>query len=283
MTEIVTLPELDVVRTWHLPVGLRADDDADGADRSTDDADLGLMDVRFSQFDTWYEIHSWWEGDFLERTVKGAFKRTIAAHNAARSVDAHRIITLYNHGFDFHIGDKILGAIEELKEEPDSPLSVVRLFDTSYNRDLLPGLRAGVYGSSFTFRVIKDEWNNDPGESEHNPKGLPERTLKELRVFEAGPVTWPANPAATAGMRCVSGTDAYYEHLARRDPHRVDGMRSRITALRPAGPAHRTPPDPGPAPAAPTDPAPRHSDDTSSAAAQRARRIREARLAALTP
>jgi HK97 family phage prohead protease len=255
----LTLPDLDVVRNWHSSVAFRADDDeSDGAG----DEGLGLMDVRFSTFDTWYEINSWWEGRFLERTVRGAFKRTIAAHNKARNADAHQIITLFNHGMDFHIGDKILGSIESLSEEPDSPLSVVRLFDTSFNRDLLPGLRAGVYGSSFMFRVVKDEWNNEPGVSEHNPEGLPERTLKELRVFEAGPVTFPANPDATAGMRCTSGTDTYYEQLARRDPNRVDGLRSKLTALRAAGPglANGTPGGRGPATEPPSDPALRHSD-----------------------
>jgi HK97 family phage prohead protease len=254
--EPLTLPNLDVVRTWHLPVGIRAEDDDSEA---TDDG-LGLMDVRFSQFDTWYRVDSWWEGTFLERTVKGAFKRTIAAHNKARNVDAHNIKTLFNHGMDFHIGDKILGSIESLTEEADSPLSVVRLFDTSYNRDLVPGLRAGVYGSSFMFRTIKEDWNDEPGVSDHNPDGLPERTLKELRVFEAGPVTFPANPDATAGMRCISGTDAYYELLAHRDPQRVDGLRSRLLALRGKDrPAPGTRPAPGPATARPTDSAARHS------------------------
>jgi len=257
----LTLPELDLVRTWHTPVGLRDGDPTDGADETADPG-LGLMEVRFSTFNTWYRIDSFWEGSFLERTVTGAFKRTIAAHNKARNADAHQITTLFNHGHDFHIGDKVLGAIESLTEEPDSPMSLVRLFDTSYNRDLLPGLKAGVYGSSFMFRVVKDEWNNEPGVSDHNPEGLPERTLKELRVFEAGPVTFPANPDATAGMRCVSGTDAYYEILARRDPNRVDGLRSRLLALRTAGPAapSGTPGDRGPANAVPLDPASRHSD-----------------------
>lgn len=278
MDETLTLPGLDIVRTWHLPVELRADEDTEPADEAA--SDLGLMDVRFSTFNTWYRIDSWWEGTFLERTVKGAFKRTISSHNAARNVDAHRMVTLFNHGMDLHIGDKVLGQIERSKEEADSPVNTVRLFDTSYNRDLLPGLRAGVYGSSFMFRVIKDEWNNEPEPSDHNPDGLPERTLKELRVFEAGPVTWPANPDATAGMRAMSGTDRYYEDLARRDPHRVDGMRSRLTALRSAGPARPgTPVVPGPATEPPTDPALGHSGGTSAAA--RARRLREMRIAAL--
>jgi HK97 family phage prohead protease len=250
----LTLPELDIVRTTLVPCGYRAADDQE-AEREG----LGLMDVRFSPFNTWYRIDSFWEGSFLERTVPGAFKRTIGAHNAATKVDAHNIKTLFNHGQDMFINQKLLGDIEELKEEPDGPRSTVWLWDTSYNRDLLPGLRSGAYGSSFMFRVIKEEWNEEPEASDHNPDGIPERTIKEARVFEAGPVTWPASPTAAAGMRCISATDTYYEHLARQDPSRVDGLRSKLIALRSNGPATRTPKDPGPAAIEPTDPARSHS------------------------
>jgi phage head maturation protease len=252
--EPLTLPNLDVVRTTLLPCSWRAADD-DQAEREG----LGLMDVRFSPFNAWYRIDSFWEGSFLERSVPGTFKRTIAAHNKAQNVDAHNIKTMFNHGMDMYIDQKLLGDIDELKEDPDSPRSTVWLWDTSYNRDLLPGLRSGAYGSSFMFRVIKEEWNEEPGVSDHNPDGLPERTLKEVRVFEAGPVTWPASPTASAGMRCLSATDDYYDLLARRDPQRVDGLRSKLLALREGRPASGTRPAAGPANARPTDPASRHS------------------------
>ena len=217
-----TLPDLDIVRHWHLPV--RADEP------STEDV-LATMEVRFSVFDSWYEIDSWWEGKFLERTARGAFRKTIADHNARKSESAG-VKVLFNHGMDFNIGDKLLGGITSLSEKKDSPLGVVDLDDTSYNRDLLPGLRRGGYGSSFMFRVIRDEWNDEPEKSQDNPNGIPERTIKEVRLFEFGPVTWPANPDATSGLRCLTGTDDYYEKLRSRDPHRVDALRARRSALR---------------------------------------------------
>lgn len=222
MTSTLTVPGLDIVRTWHTPV--RAVDPEPSADG------LGLMEVRFSVFDTWYRVDSWWEGSFMERTAKGAFAKTIRE-------SGDQIKNLFQHGADFVVGDRILGTQRSLTEEDDSPVGVVDLFDTSYNRDLLPGLRAGVYGSSFMFQVVKDEWNNEPEASQENPDRLPERTIREVRLYEYGPVTWPANPAATAGMRCLSGTDAYYENLRARDPHRVEALRSRITALRATTPA----------------------------------------------
>jgi hypothetical protein len=275
-----TLRDLDLVRAANLRIGLhpleaRADDVPDG-----DASDgLGIMVVRFSPFDTWYEIDSWYEGQFLERTVKGAFAKTMR-----ESRDS--VVSLFNHGMDFSIGDKVLANVDELREDPDTAVLEGRLFDTSYNRDLLPALQAGAYGSSFMFRVIRDEWNDDPGTSAWNPRGIPERTIKEVRLFEAGPVTFPANPDATAGMRSLvrSATDAYYESLRARDPQRVDTLRSRVTELR----TSKTDAVPSPdsrdtsvddaaeTPEAP-DTTPVDVHPTGLTPAQRARRLRELR------
>lgn len=255
MSEVKTLPDLDIVRTWHTPVRAGAAGDGDA---------LATMEVRFSKFNTWYRISSFWEGDFMERTAPGAFAKTIR-----ESGDAAKI--LFNHGMDMQIDQKILGRQVSLTEEDDSPLGVVELFDTSYNRDLLPGLRAGAYGSSFMFRVVKDSWDNEPGASDSNPDGLPERTIREVRLFEYGPVTWPANPESTSGLRCMSGTDSYYESLRSRDPRRVDEMRSRVIALRETEPAASALVVAGAAPVQPIEPAERHSGGLTHA--QRRARI----------
>ncbi|MFG1803337.1 HK97 family phage prohead protease [Micromonospora carbonacea] len=114
---------------------------------STAENGMPVMEVRFSPFGEWYEINSYFEGRFLERTVPGAFKATI---NAQRQADGSSgVKVLFNHGMDFMIGDKVLGKASDLREGSQSPETLVPLFDTSYNRDLIEGLRAGVYGSSF--------------------------------------------------------------------------------------------------------------------------------------
>jgi HK97 family phage prohead protease len=267
MDDELIVPELEIVRTTLISVELRDATDDEAAQLPGDV--LGVMDVRFSPFNTWYEIDSFWEGRFLERTVPGAFKRTINQHNDPNS--SHSMKTLFNHGMDLHIGDKLLGDVSQLREEAEGPVSTVNLWDTSYNRDLLPGLKRGSYGSSFMFRVTKESWDNDPGASDHNPEGLPERTIRETSTFESGPVTWPASPTASTGMRCASGTDAYYDHLARRDPDRVERMRERITALR--GADRLAPKDARPDSALATsttdDSAPSRSIGMSAAARQR--------------
>jgi HK97 family phage prohead protease len=213
-----TLPNLEVVRDIAQTVRTKAAEPTEGASSV-----MPTMEVRFSRYGKWYEIDSFWEGNFMERTDLGAFAKTIAESRS-------QIRSLFNHGFDPQIGQKVLGDITDLREEPDSPVGEVPLFDTSYNHDLLPGLEAGVYGSSMRMRVVKDEWNDDPGISEHNPKGLPERTIKEVRLFEFGPVTFPANPESTAGIR--SATDDYYTELRSRDPEKVaELMRSRDSLI----------------------------------------------------
>lgn len=91
------------------------------------------------------------------------------------------------------------------------------MFETSYNRDLAPGLRAGAYGSSFRFNVVADDFNKKASRSDYNPQGLPERTVRELSMAEFGPVTFPAYTGATAGMRSLTDRFAVDAHLRRRE------------------------------------------------------------------
>lgn len=232
---------------------------------TSDDSAMPTMEVRFSAFDTWYEIDSLFEGTFLERVSKGAFVKTIRENR-------DRMRVLFDHGYDPQIGNKVLGPIKDLREDADSPVGVVPLFDTSYNRDLVPGLEAGVYGSSMRMRVIKDEWNDDPGPSAHNPKGIPERTIKEIRLVEFGPVTFPANPDATAGVRSL--TDMLYEQMRSRDPQTVAEVERTAPNFRTAPPVEPATDHSNPDAAARTtqpEPAPSHSEGNLTPAQRRER------------
>jgi hypothetical protein len=202
--------------------------------RADGGGDLGTLSVRFSPFDTWYEINSFWEGRFIERTVPGTFTKT--AKESMRSDGTSSLKVLFNHGMDMSVGDKLLTVptrFEETREDGyHGPIVEGPLHDTSFNRDLEPGLRAGGYGSSFMFNVIREEWNQEPDPSDHNPEGIPERTISEVRAFEAGPVTWPASPTATAGLRSRCGTDAWMERLAARSHGRYEELLRSYEAAR---------------------------------------------------
>lgn len=186
-------PTTDLVRASR--AGLQQRADADDGKRT--------LYGHFTPFGQWSEINSMWEGNFLERTEMGAFAKTIKESRAA-------IRVLYDHGHDPQIGNKPLGPIRELREEEYGPFYEVPLIDTDYNRDfIIPALDAELLGASYRFRVIREEWNEEPGESAHNPKGLPERTIKEAQLYEFGPVTFPAFDGATAKLRSIS--DRYHD------------------------------------------------------------------------
>jgi len=202
-------PQIDIVRGRVPGLEVRADGD--------DDVTPTLVG-HFSRFNEWYEIHSWWEGDFIERIAPGAFAATFARH--WDDSDPHRIKVQFQHGWDTSVGMRLLGKLTVLREDDVGGYYEAPLFDTSYNADLVPGLEAGEYGASFRFRVKREEWVEEPGVSDHNPKGLPERTITEVDVFELGPVAFGASPTATAGLRSL--TDAYYEGLRSAAPREFE-------------------------------------------------------------
>lgn len=154
-------------------------------------APVGVMTGHFSVANVWTTIDSW-EGKFMERFAPGAFLRTFAEDRAAMRV-------LFQHGRDPQLGDKILGPIQTLREDEIGAYFEVPLFD-GVPALLLDGLRSGAYGASFRFRTIREDINQDPGVSELNPLGLPEHTVREAKVVEFGPVTFPAYPTASAGV-----------------------------------------------------------------------------------
>jgi phage head maturation protease len=211
MTDTLTRPVVDVLyRGRDGGIELRSDTSVTG----------GTLFGHFSQFDALYEIDSWIEGRFLERTVKGAYKKTIRENR-------NSVVCSFDHGFDPSIGDKPMGPIDVLREDDTGPYYEVPLLDTDYNRDfILPALEGrtldgrtlgSVLGASFRFRVIGEKWDRSGKVTAENPEGLPLRTITEVRLFEFGPVVYPASAAATASVRSL--TDHYFTRSIQRAGH----------------------------------------------------------------
>lgn len=133
----------------------------------------------------------------MERIAPGAFARTLARDRA-------KLRVLFQHGRDPQIGDKPLGVPTLLREDELGARYEVLLLDTGYVQDLIPGLRAGVYGASFRFNVLREDFDQKPTASTYNPQALPERTIREAQLLEFGPVTFPAYEGATAGVRSLT-------------------------------------------------------------------------------
>src|SRR5712671_4212731 len=105
--------------------------------RAATDGGMPTLYGHFAVFNRWTEIDSWMEGHFLERIAPGAFKKTFREQTPK---------VLFQHGMDPQVGDKPLGPIESLAEDATGAAYEVRMLDTAYNRDLIPGLEAGLYG-----------------------------------------------------------------------------------------------------------------------------------------
>ena len=158
---------------------------------SDDDGTVGTLYGYAARFNTPTRIDSW-EGKFDETIMPGAFRDTLEK-------DGSKVKVLFNHGFDPSIGDKPLGKPAVQREDDRGLYVEVPLDDTSYNRDLVASLKSGALdGMSFRFSVIREDWDDEPD--------VPVRTLKQVRLFEYGPVTFPAYQATTAGVRA---RDAY--------------------------------------------------------------------------
>lgn len=204
-------PRDDLVRALRGGVALRAVvPAAEAAAPSANANGMPTLYGHFARFNEWTEIDSWYEGHFMERVAPGSCRKTFKEQAQK---------PLFQHGADPQIGDKVLGPVEVLREDDEGAYYEVPLLDTSYNRDLVPGLEAGLYGASFRFSVMREDFVKNPGASKHNPDGLPERTIKEMRVAEFGPVTFPAYGGATAGVRSM--TDEWLAARMTSQPERL--------------------------------------------------------------
>ena len=193
-----------------------------------------VMTGHFAVFNQWARIDSVFEGTFMERIAPGAFTKTFTENR-----DKMRV--LFQHGQDPQVGDKPMGPLTELRETDTGAYYEVPLLDTSYNHDIEPGLRAGLYGASFRFSVKKEDFDSKPRKAPHNPDALPERTIREAEVMEFGPVTFPAYAGASAGLR--SDTDTFIQRLLVPE---FDEIRELLQSLQPALQAREPAPEPLP-------------------------------------
>ena len=190
----------DTFRTLSTPgVTITREDTPDPADT---DPDARTMVGYPVVYDAWTEIESFWEGTFLERIDPAAANKTIADKGS-------RIVPFFDHGFDPEIGYKPIGTTLSLTPDEEGLWAEAALLraDIYQPVDAIVELirTGGLFGQSFRFRVLHDEWMDEPDPSEVNPRGIPERTIREMEMFEYGPVTWPAYSATTVGLRDSGG------------------------------------------------------------------------------
>jgi len=135
-------------------------------------------------------------GWFREQIKPGAF---------ANSIKTSDIRALWNHNPDYVLGSNRAGTL--ILEEDEKGLRIeITPPDTTWAKDLMQSISRGdVDQMSFGFRTKQDEWD------ERDPKNVI-RTLLEVDLFDVSPVTYPAYPATSIGVR--SAKEIFDSHAA---------------------------------------------------------------------
>lgn len=153
--------------------------------RGTDD-DGFTLEGYAAVFDAPTLIDSW-EGRFEERIAPGAFSKTLKERAPVMQFD---------HGHDVATGSVPIAAIEELSEDEEGLFVRARMFDNPRVEPIRHAIAGGaIDGMSFRFRVIKEDWDET--------NELPVRTIRELGLYELGPVVFPAYEATSVGVRSL--------------------------------------------------------------------------------
>lgn len=135
-------------------------------------------------FDTETEIFR----GFFEVVRRGAFTEAISSDD---------VRGLFNHDSNFVLGRNRAGTMT-LREDDKGLLYDIVAPETDIVRDLVlaPMKRGDVTGSSFSFTIDQQRW------TERQDNELRE-ILKVKRLYDVGPVTFPAYPTADSQVRTL--------------------------------------------------------------------------------
>lgn len=145
---------------------------------------------------TEYEL---WPGVF-ERVMPTAFDRAIREDD---------VRALFNHVPSNILGRTTAGTLALAKSEKGLQYDISPP-ESSVGQTALEAVRRrDVTGSSFSFSVIEETWRKeDEGKREI-------REISEVKLFDVGPVTFPAYEQTTAGVRAWDGADEARESYER--------------------------------------------------------------------
>jgi HK97 family phage prohead protease len=126
---------------------------------------------------------SGWEGEFTERLAPGAFAKTIQERSP---------VLQFDHGTHPMIGSIPLGSVQTLREDDQGLFVRARLSDNWLVQPVREAIQNGsISGMSFQFSVLRDEWDDE----------RTDRTIREVKLYELGPVVFPAYEQTTVGVR----------------------------------------------------------------------------------
>jgi len=154
-------------------------------------------------FDVGTTINSY-EGRFEETVARGAFTKTLRERTP---------IMQWDHGRDTRVGSTPIGVYQSLVEDERGLKVEGRLFANDVVEPVRQAIQAeAVQGMSFKFTVTRDKWTDKDGVAvrgqelydllyDAGERGPLRRTIQEVKLFEAGPVSTPAYSQTSVGLR----------------------------------------------------------------------------------
>jgi hypothetical protein len=121
---------------------------------------------------------------------------------APTAFDAHLatapdVVALFNHNPDAILGRTSAGTLK-VNSDSIGVNYVINSPDTTAGRDLVTSIKRGdIKGASFGFRCQDASWDRD------EVAGIDVRTVKKAELVDCSPVTFPAYPQATSGLRSL--------------------------------------------------------------------------------
>lgn len=163
---------------------IQIEERGEGDDKKRVITGYGAVFYRDTDPGTEFEL---WDNVF-ERIDKGAFKRALKEKDDARG--------LFNHDPNMLLGRTTAETMRLTADKNGLRYEIdIDEGDPDHKRVVRKIERGDLTGSSFSFRVKKQEW------IEGKDKEPDLRIIKDLELFDTGPVTFPAYKSTTAGTR----------------------------------------------------------------------------------
>ena len=148
-----------------------------------------------------------------EKIAPGAFKEAIGKSD---------VRALWNHDPNYVLGRTKNGTLQ-IREDEQGLFYEVTPPDAQWARDLMESIKRGdVDQSSFAFTVEAQEWDerSDP---------ITRTIVKVRELFDVSPVTYPAYPTATSGVRSLK--DVAEERRKEMTPKTPEMLREKLNLM----------------------------------------------------
>ena len=194
MTTLREVATDDLCRS--VPFELRADDAGDGNTL----VGYGAVFGQSTRIDSW-------EGVFDEEIARGFFKKSLRERTP---------VLQFDHGRHPMVGSIPIGSFDTLREDDEGLFIEAPLHDNWLVQPVRDAIKSkAIPGMSFRFSVVKDEWRTQDGKlvkpddvsrllwaSDRDvPESILKRTLREGKLYEVGPVVFPAYTGTSVGVR----------------------------------------------------------------------------------